>query len=109
MWSRNDDTLLRQEYRVFEGACIASPPLKEAIANFKLPEGFNITFDPWPYGGPDPGEVYPRYTQGLCFAPDTRNGNPDPNHYGYPLPMIPVMDTHTSEIVRVDKLATGGR
>lgn len=98
----------REEFRAFEGACIASPLFKEAIANFKLPEGFNITFDPWPYGGPDPGEDYERYTQGLCFARDTRNGNPDSNHYGYPLPIIPVMDTHTSEIVRVDKLATGG-
>lgn len=98
----------REEFRAFEGACIASPLFKEAIANFNLPEGFNITFDPWPYGGPDPGEDYERYTQGLCFARDTRNGNPDSNHYGYPLPIIPVMDTHTSEIVRVDKLATGG-
>ncbi|MCJ1363944.1 hypothetical protein MMC16_003053 [Acarospora aff. strigata] len=102
-------SLTMGEFRVFQDACVASPLFKEAIANFKLPKGFNITIDPWPYGGPDPGEIYPRYIQGLCFARDTRNGNADSNHYGYPLPIIPVMDTHTSEIVRVDKLATGGR
>ena len=62
-----------------------------------------------PYGGPDVGEVFSRYTQGLCFARDTRIGNADTNHYGYPLPLIPVMDTYKSEIVRVDKLATGGK
>lgn len=101
--------LNREEFRVFQDACIASPLFKEAIAKFKLPEGFNITIDPWPYGGPDPGEIFPRYTQGLCFARDSRNDNADSNHYGYPLPIIPVMDTHTSKIVRVDRLATGGK
>ena len=50
-----------------------------------------------------------RYTQGLCFAKDVRNKNPDSNHYGYPLPIIPVMDTYKKEIIRVDRLATGGR
>lgn len=29
-----------------EGACIGSPLYKEAIADFELPEGFNITIDP---------------------------------------------------------------
>lgn len=68
-----------------------------------------IQIDPWPYGGPDPDEQAPRYMQGLCFAKDNRSGNPDSNHYGYPLPIIPVMNSQTLEIVRVDKLATGGK
>lgn len=50
-----------------------------------------------------------RYFQGLCMAQDTRNGNPDSNFYGYPIPLIPVMDAQTKEIVRVDRLATGGK
>lgn len=66
-----------------------------------------MCIDPWPYGGPDPDEVVPRYTQGLCFARDTRKGEHS-NHYGYPLPLIPIMDTHSSKLVRIDKLATGG-
>jgi primary-amine oxidase len=37
-----------------------------------------------------------------------RNGNPDSNHYGFPLPIIPVMDTYQKKIVRIDRLATGG-
>ena len=81
---------------------------QEAISKFKLPEGFVVTIDPWPYGGLDPGEVAPRYMQGLCFARDARNNNPDSNHYCYPLPIIPVMDAHTGELTRIDKLATGG-
>jgi primary-amine oxidase len=51
----------------------------------------------------------PRYTQGLCFARDNHNQNLDSNHYSYPLPIIPVMDTYTKKIVRIDKLATGGK
>ncbi|KAI9813983.1 MAG: hypothetical protein M1827_003447 [Pycnora praestabilis] len=97
------------EFRAFQEACVASQLFKDAIARFKLPEGFVVTIDPWPYGGPDPGEVFARFTQGLCFARDARSGNADSNHYGYPLPIIPVMDTHKSEIVRIDKLATGGK
>lgn len=54
---------------------------KKAIEEFSLPEGFVVTIDPWPYGGPDFGEAAPRYTQGLCFAKDSRSGNDDSNHY----------------------------
>lgn len=103
------DLLLSYEFREFTDACFASPLYQKAIAEFKLPEGFVVTIDPWPYGGPDLGEKAPRYTQGLCFARDTRSNNADSNHYGYPLPIIPVLDTYSKEIVRIDRLATGGK
>jgi primary-amine oxidase len=80
---------------------------QRAIAEFEIPEGFRVQIDPWPYGSDF--EITPRYTQGLCFAQDIRSGNEDSNHYGYPLPLIPVLDTYSKEIVRVDRLATGGR
>ncbi|KAI9750798.1 MAG: protein transport protein bet1 [Chaenotheca gracillima] len=102
-------SLTMEEFRQFQDACVESKLFKDAIANFKLPEDFVVTIDPWPYGGPDPDEESPRYTQGLCFARDTSSGSEDSNHYAYPLPIIPVMDTYTSKIVRVDKLATGGK
>ncbi|TVY55623.1 Copper amine oxidase 1 [Lachnellula cervina] len=86
-----------------------SPLFKAAIAEFHLPEGFEVIVEPWPYGGPDPDEKSTRYFQGLCFAQDTRNGNPDSNFYAYPLPLIPVMDCKTREVVRIDRLATGGK
>src|SRR5579871_1308693 len=97
----------RNEFQSFTEVCLASPLYKKAISKFKLPEGFVVTIDPWPYGGPDPDEVTPRYLQGLCFARDTKSGNADANHYGYPLPIIPVMEMYTQKIVRIDKLATG--
>lgn len=100
--------LITSEFREFTAACLQSPLFQKAMEEFELPEGLEVCIDPWPYGGPDLGEVYSRYTQGLCFAKDVRNGNADSNHYGYPLPIIPVMDTYKKEIVRVDRLATGG-
>lgn len=45
--------------------------------------------------------------QGLTFARNAKN--PDSNHYAYPIPLIPVMDFYRKEIIRVDRLATGGK
>lgn len=47
--------------------------------------------------------------QGLIFAQDQTKNNEDANFYSYPLPVIPVMDCATEEIVRVDRPATGGK
>lgn len=82
---------------------------KEAIAEFELPDGFVVAIDPWPYGGPNFGENATRYTQGLCFARDTRSGSAEANYYSYPLPIIPVLDSVSKQMVRIDRLATGGR
>jgi primary-amine oxidase len=101
-------TSLRGEFDHLVKAVWSSPLFKSAIAEFNLPPGFEVIVEPWPYGGRDLDEDNRRYFQGLCFAQDIRSGNPDSNFYGYPLPLIPVMDAHTREIVRIDRLATGG-
>ncbi|KAH7161295.1 copper amine oxidase [Dactylonectria macrodidyma] len=100
------------EMSALQDICLESDLFKEAMADFVLPEGFEVTIDPWPYGGPDrtsdgDGDV-PRYMQGLVFAMDTSKNNPDSNHYAYPIPIIPVMDVTTSQIIRVDRLPRGG-
>lgn len=48
------------EFRAFFDVCVASDLFKKAIAEFELPEGFEVAIDPWPYGGPDVGEDAPR-------------------------------------------------
>ncbi|KAI0204088.1 copper amine oxidase [Astrocystis sublimbata] len=97
------------EFSTFYDACVSSDMFKDAISEFTLPEGFEITIDPWPYGGLDPGEEVPRYMQGLVYARKKSHDNPDANHYGYPIPIIPVMDFATKKLIRVDRLATGGK
>jgi len=87
-----------------------SSKFKEALAELSLPKNVHIVIDPWMYGGWDlPGEPSPRYMQGLVYARDPATNNPDSNHYAFPLPLMPVMDMASRQIIRVDRLATGGR
>jgi primary-amine oxidase len=97
------------EFDTLVNVCKSSKAFNDAIAEFELPEGFEVVIEPWPYGGLDLADENRRYFQGLVFAQDTRNGNPDSNFYCYPLPLIPIMDAHKQEIIRVDRLATGGK
>lgn len=93
---------------MFQDLCSESQLFKDAMSRFTLPEGFTVTIDPWPYG-PDEEEGTPRIMQGLVFARDTSKNNADANHYAYPIPIVPVMDWVSKEIIRIDRLATGGR
>ncbi|KAJ9603955.1 hypothetical protein H2200_011477 [Cladophialophora chaetospira] len=102
-------SLTLSEFDTLVEVCTKSQLFKEACAEYQLPEGFEVIVEPWPYGGLSPGEENRRYFQGLCFARDTRSGNPDSNFYAFPLPFIPVMDAHKQEIIRIDRLATGGK
>ncbi|KAG6000816.1 hypothetical protein E4U21_004959 [Claviceps maximensis] len=95
------------EYSQFLDHCASSDLFKDAMSEFTLPEGFEVTIDPWPYGASDNGDD-PRYMQGLVFARDARKKHHDTNHYAYPIPIIPVFDVVTKKVVRVDRLATGG-
>ncbi|KAK5102297.1 hypothetical protein LTR70_000082 [Exophiala xenobiotica] len=97
------------EFRQLVQAVEKSDMFKKCLEEYQLPEGYELVVEPWPYGGLLPGEENSRYFQGLCFAQDTRSNNPDSNFYSFPLPFIPVMDASTQEIVRVDRLATGGK
>ncbi|KAF2726736.1 copper amine oxidase-like protein [Polyplosphaeria fusca] len=97
------------EFQILLEACKKSEMFQKAMAEFKFPDGFELVVEPWPYGGLDLQSENRRYFQGLCFAQDTRNGNADSNFYAYPLPIIPILDAHKKEIVRIDRLATGGK
>lgn len=94
------------EFAAFHDACVKSTLFQEAMSEFVLPRSFSVVIDPWPYGGPDDADPSDRWMQGLVFARDTSSGNPDANHYAYPIPIIPVMDWVTKEVIRVDRLAT---
>ncbi|KAJ5155137.1 Copper amine oxidase N2/N3-terminal [Penicillium coprophilum] len=100
---------LRSEFDVLVDQCMKSPLFQKALSEFDLPEGFEVVIEPWPYGGLDHTDENRRFFQGLCFAQDKRSGNEDSNFYSFPLPIIPVMDAHTQEIIRVDRPATGGK
>ncbi|KAF4965928.1 hypothetical protein FSARC_6315 [Fusarium sarcochroum] len=96
------------ELEAFQDACVESEIFKDAMSEFTLPEEFSVCIDAWPYGGTYDDGYPSRYMQGLVFARDVSNNNPDSNHYAYPIPIIPVMDLETKTIIRIDRLATGG-
>lgn len=98
----------RSEFDDLIAACKNSTLFQQKLAELKLPKGFEAVIEPWPYGAADLEDGNTRFFQGLIFAQDTRSGNPDSNFYAYPLPLIPIMDAKTKEIVRVDEPATGG-
>lgn len=85
-----------------------SEKFQEALKEYTIPEGFEYCIDAWPYGGPDEDDGINKIMQGLVFVRDARKNNPDTNHYSYPIPLIPVMDWATKEIIRIDRLPTGG-
>lgn len=50
------------EFREFGKVCVESDMFKKAVKELNLDEEkYELTIDPWPYGGPDVGEVTPRY------------------------------------------------
>ncbi|PVH72875.1 hypothetical protein DL98DRAFT_520269 [Cadophora sp. DSE1049] len=100
--------LTLKEFDDVAAAVAASSLFKEEIAKLNIPDKYEVVVEPWPYGGPDEDEEWQRTFQALCFANDTTTGNPDSNFYAYPLPLIPIMDARTREIIRIDHLATGG-
>ncbi|KAK3724095.1 hypothetical protein LTR37_001217 [Vermiconidia calcicola] len=96
------------EFETFVEVCGKSSLFRKKIEEFKLPPGFEVVIEPWPYGGLDPADENRRFFQGLIFAADASKKNKDVNFYPYPLPLIPIMDWAKKEIVRIDELATGG-
>jgi primary-amine oxidase len=57
----SQQSLTVDEFKEFNTVCVESEMFKKAVKELNLDEKFEIAIDPWPYGGPDAGEVTPRY------------------------------------------------
>ncbi|KXJ90345.1 copper amine oxidase [Microdochium bolleyi] len=89
--------------------CAASKLFNDRVAKFNLPEGFEIVVEPWPYGGLDPAdERGRRFMQALIFATKSNAKGPDANFYSYPMPIIPIVDAVTREVIKIHELTTSG-
>ncbi|KAF4458210.1 copper amine oxidase 1, partial [Fusarium albosuccineum] len=106
--AKSQPSLTMYEFEHLVKCVTDSPVVQEKIKELRIPEGFEVVVEPWPYGAPDPADGDERLFQALLFAQDQRSGNPDSNFYAYPLPIIPIMNYHTKEIIRIDLPATGG-
>ncbi|OAA57841.1 copper amine oxidase 1 [Akanthomyces lecanii RCEF 1005] len=98
-----------EEFQELIDNTLADPTFQRVVKDMELPQGWEVAIDPWPYGGSDFGSDYTaRLTQLFCFARNMTIGNSDTNHYSYPLPFCVVMNTITKQVLRVERLATGG-
>ncbi|SPO05410.1 related to peroxisomal amine oxidase (copper-containing) [Cephalotrichum gorgonifer] len=102
-------SLIMDEIREVVAACDRSELFQDKLRQFQLPPGFEAIVEPWPYGASDPTDDGTRFFQGLVYAVNKETGGDDSNFYAYPIPLIPVMDAKTREIVRVLDVATGGK
>ncbi|KAK4447762.1 putative copper amine oxidase [Podospora aff. communis PSN243] len=95
-----------------EKALLAHPDVQAEIAKLRLPEGTVLVADPWIYGsdGLKDGKFFDdkRVMQCFLYMRDPNNSSePDSCHYAFPLPISPVIDPATLELVRIDILPTG--
>ncbi|KAK0649345.1 copper amine oxidase [Cercophora newfieldiana] len=101
-----------EEIVAVEKALLAHPDVQAEIAKLKLPKGTVVVADPWIYGsdGLKDGKFFDdkRVMQCFLYMRDPNNSSePDSCHYAFPLPISPVIDPATLELVRIDILPTG--
>ena len=63
-----------------------------------------IENDPWSFGTDDHNE---RRRLFQCYMYLCLNDDPQANHYSIPLPLAPIFDGHTLELVELQRLPTG--
>lgn len=117
-----------EEIIAIEKMLMTHPDVQAEIAKLKLPEGTVVVADPWLYGEHLPSsssdilliqtgtdgikdvKFYDdkRLMQCFMYMRDPNNSSePDSCHYAFPLPVLPVVDPLTLELVRIDILPTG--
>ncbi|KAK4457489.1 putative copper amine oxidase [Cladorrhinum samala] len=100
------------EIVAIEKAALSHPDVLAEVAKLQLPEGAELVVDPWIYGadGLKEGKFYDdvRLYQCYIYMRDPENSSEkDSCHYSFPLPISPVIDPATMELIRIDILPTG--
>lgn len=101
-----------EEIIAIEKIVLEHPEVQAEIAKLQLPEGSVVISDPWIYGsdGLKEGKFFDdkRVMQCYLYMRDPNNSSePDSCHYAFPLPISPVIDTVTMELIRIDIVPTG--
>ncbi|KAK4154329.1 hypothetical protein C8A00DRAFT_42916 [Chaetomidium leptoderma] len=101
-----------EEIIAVEEALLSNPDVQAELAKLELPQGSVVVSDPWIYGsdGVKQGNFYDDKRAMQCFLYMRDPCNPtelDSCHYAFPLPISPVVDPVTLELIRIDILPTG--
>ncbi|KAK4665014.1 uncharacterized protein QC763_509740 [Podospora pseudopauciseta] len=100
------------ELEEVEKAVLEIPEVKAEIEKLGLPEGAVVVMDPWIYGADGIKEAKffddKRVMQCNLYLRDPKNSSEEDScHYSFPLPVSPVIDPATLELVRIDIMPTG--
>ncbi|GAP85724.2 putative primary-amine oxidase [Rosellinia necatrix] len=93
-----------EEYELVTKACNNHPEVQAEISKLKLPTNARIINDPWAYGTDSASE---RRRLFQCYMYIALNDDDQANHYSLPLPLAPIFDAHTLELVELQRLPMG--
>ncbi|KAI0855701.1 copper amine oxidase [Xylaria cubensis] len=92
------------EYDLVNRACNNHPEVQAEVAKLNLPLNARVINDPWSYGTDDANE---RRRLFQCYMYIALSDDDEANHYSLPIPLAPIFDAHTLELVELQKLPTG--
>ncbi|KIL86468.1 primary-amine oxidase [Fusarium avenaceum] len=92
------------EFELVNKACNSHPAVQAEVAKLKLPLNARVRNDPWAFGTDDANE---RRRLFQCYMYVALNDDPEANHYSLPIPLAPIFDAHTLELVELQRLPMG--
>ncbi|KIW64823.1 hypothetical protein PV04_09730 [Phialophora macrospora] len=95
------------EQEELERISLSNPSVQAALAELQLPKGAFVVGEAWMYGSDGVNDTRRQYQVYLYMRDPKNPSEPDSNHYAFPLPVSPVFDASTKELIRIDTLPTG--
>ncbi|KAK6810720.1 hypothetical protein RU639_013568 [Aspergillus parasiticus] len=80
-----------------------------AVKDLGLPDNIELLYDAWPRGvDKDTGVIPPRHLRAIAYVQGSAGSHPENNRYAFPLPISPVVDVLTGNVIQIDRLPTDG-
>ncbi|KAK4889427.1 cytochrome c oxidase subunit 1 [Elasticomyces elasticus] len=92
------------EFAQVHDACNSHPAVLAEIEKLKLPRGAKVINEPWAYGTDNESE---RRRLFQCYMYMALSDDTEANHYSLPLPLAPIFDAHTLELIALERLPRG--
>ncbi|OQE29144.1 hypothetical protein PENFLA_c004G08446 [Penicillium flavigenum] len=81
----------------------------DALKELGFNEDDEILYDAWPHGADkDTPKISPRYLRAIGYVKGPKGSHAENNRYAFPLPISPVVDILTWEMIGIDPLPTAG-
>ncbi|KAL9111142.1 MAG: hypothetical protein Q9227_004405 [Pyrenula ochraceoflavens] len=95
------------ELIAIENKALEHEAVRSEIAKLKLPIGAVVCADPWIYGSSGVEDDARQFQVFLYMRDPANTSELDGNYYAFPLPISPVFDAASFDLIRIDHLPTG--